>query len=308
MSFEVKLKRLGQRDWDEVKSAWLAPLSQLTFSKAGLPPDAALSDFYDLGEVAGRIPQDGEYRENITGLRAAVLHEGVYLLHKAANVLVGSHTQVVGGLPTWSVATAYQSAFFSMEAIFRLLGVAVVEVNNKTFMLDVWPEAEKTASKRAKALYKLGDEMQFVSHKRIDHYHRWALLKRALRMLTNSPIRGEIINALDAIDDKDFARQRNMLHYSNIWLFDDLHTFYSPLSYCRFNATPPLVQRLDPGHQDFTVVLATILLSSAASLLAALGQSAPIMQNEWKLLNEACSNQRLSLRAEFENSMQVSLV
>lgn len=308
MSFEVKLKRLSERDWEDVKTAWLLPLSKLAFPKAGHPPDAVLADFYGLDQIAVSIPKDAEYRGNVDGLRAAVLHEGVFLLHKAANVLVGSHAQVVGGLPTWSVATAYQSAFFSMEAIFRLLGLAIVEVNNKTFMLDVWPEVERSASKKAKALYRLGDEMQFVCHNRIDHYHRWALLKRALRMLKNSPIRGEIINAIDAIDERDFAKQRNMLHYSNGWIFEDLHSFYSPLSYCRFSGSPPLVQRLDSEHPDFSVVLATVLLSSAASLLSSLGQSAPIMKIEWQLLNEACNNQRLSLRTEYESSMQVSLV
>ncbi len=131
---------------------------------------------------------------------------------QAANVLVASQSQVTGGLPTWSIATAYQSAFFSMEAMLLMLGVAVVEVNNKTLVFDIWPEVESSLSKKLKAQYKLGSEIQFVHHSRLEHHHRWAILKRVLRTLSNSPIAGAVINAINEIDDKEFARQRNRLH------------------------------------------------------------------------------------------------
>lgn len=70
--------------------------------------------------------------------------------------------------------------------------------------------------------------------------------------------------------DKAFAKQRNSLNYSNQWPFDDLHAYYSPSQYCRFQNAPSLIERLDPDHQDFSVTLATSFFSNAASLLSSL--------------------------------------
>lgn len=308
MSFEVKLKRLSHRDWLIVNPEWLPHIAQLTITSPGLPPNEVISDFYALGEISPQVPQDGEYRANLTGFRAALLHEAIYLLHKAANVLVASQQQVRGGLPTWSIATAYQSSFFSKEALLMLLGVAFVEVNNKTLLLDIWPEPEKSATKKAKALYKVGSEIQYVHHSRIEHHHRWAVLKRVLRTLRNSPINGKIINAIDDIDDKKFARQRNDLHYSNAWYFKDMHSFFSPISYCRFQKDSELVDRLDPDNQDFTVVLAMILFSCASSLLSSLSTLAPLIAAEYELLNHASSYARMPLREEYESATGTSMV
>lgn len=308
MSFEKKIKRLSHRNWADVKNAWLPHVAQLTLAQPGQAPDAPLSEFHALAPIAPQVPQDGEYRCDVSGFRTALLHEGIYLLHKAANVLVASQTQVTEGLPTWSIATAYQSTFFSMEALLKLLGVTVVEVNNKTLLLDVWPTAEQAASKKVKALYKLGSEIQCVHHSRLEHHHRWAILKRVLRTLNNSPINQLVINAIDSIDDKDFARQRNRLHYSNEWAFNDLHSYYSPLTYCRFQSSPSLIARLYPDCEDFTVVLSTVLFSSTVSLLSSLGEISPMIADEHRLLDMACSVDRMRLRSDFEMAMDTPMV
>ena len=189
-----------------------------------------------------------------------------------------------------------------------ILGVAVVEVNNKTLVLDVWPEIQKPANKKAIQSYKLGSEIQYVCHRRIEHYHRWAILKRVLRTLDNSPIDGAFINAINDIEDKAFAKQRNSLHYSNQWPFNDMHAYYSPISYCRFQSAPSLIERLDPDHQDFTVTLATTLFSNAASLLSSLARSSALMKDELNLLSEGCVLDRMKLRKEYEFAKNASMI
>lgn len=62
---------------------------------------------------------------------------------------------------------------------------------------------------------------------------------KLLRTLSNSPINQLVINAIENIDDKDFARQRNKLHYSNGWAFDDIHAYYSHLHIADFNPSLP---------------------------------------------------------------------
>lgn len=302
MSFEVKVKRLSHRNWKELATLWLPHIAQLTITYPGQPPEVSLSQFHGLKGIADALPKDGEYRADLHGLRSAQLHEAIYVLHKAANVLVASHQQVRGGLPTWSIATAYQSAFFSMEALLMLLGISIVEVNNKTIVIDIWPEVDSKASKKEKALYKLGSEIQYIAHSRIEHYHRWAILKRVLRTLSDSPLSNDFINAICEIDDKKFAKQRNRLHYSNTWIFDDLHSSFSSISYCRFQLPFSLAERLDPDHIDFTVVLATTLFSSAASLLASLSTISPLIASERNLLDSACKTDRMQLRADYEQT------
>lgn len=308
MSFEVKIRRLSHRNWKDLVTSWLPHIAQLTLSHPGQPPEVPLSQFHGLERIAAAVSKDGEYRSDLQGLRSAQVHEGIYLLHKAANVLVASHQQVRGGLPTWSIPTAYQSAFFSMEAMLMLLGIAIVEVNNKTISLDIWPDVDNKATKKERALYKLGSEIQCISHSRFEHYHRWAVLKRILRTLIESPLSGEFINAICDIDDKQFARQRNKLHYSNVWMFDDLHTSVSPISYCRFQPPPSLIARLDPDHQDFTVVLATTLFSGAASLLSSLANISTLIADERDLLDAACSIHRMQLRPDYELALNASMV
>lgn len=309
MSFDLKLKRLSGRNWPDVASAWMQQVPQLVFDDGpGQRPDEDLCDFHALGEVTSTIKPDGELRYELAGFRSAVLHEGIFLTHKAANVLVASHNQVVKGLPTWSVSTAYQSAFFSMEAMLRILGVAIIRANNKNIVVDVWPEVEKGSSNKTKRLYKLGMETQWVCYAHVDHFHRWAILKKVLRTLDNSPISNELINTLVSLDDKDFARQRNNLHYSNTWLFPDLHAYCSAISYCKFSQEKALIEYLDPIDQNFTVVLASFLLSANAALLAFLGQTSSLIKEEWKLLDGACSNARMRLRHEYEKAMSCSMI
>lgn len=309
MSFEVKVKRLSHRSWTEVENAWLPHVAQLAFIEPGQKPELALSDFHELSGVAANLTAENELRRSdLPGLRAAMLHEGIYLLHKAANVLAASHQQVSCGMPTWSIATAYQSAFFSMEAMLMILGIAIVEVDNKSMSIDVWPTVQNTASKKEKAAYQIGDDVQFIHHARIEHHHRWAILQRVLRTLKNAPLDGAVINAIIDIDEKQFARQRNRLHYSNIWYFEDLHAYSSHISYCRFDVPPSLDSRLDPAHEDFTLVLATTMFSSAASLLSALGNIAPLLAREKQLLDEACSIERISLRDSYEAATGQTLI
>lgn len=308
MSFDGKLKRLGHRNWREISDAWAPYIAQLSFDAPGQRPDAPLDQIAPLEETASRVPPDGELREEVLGLRPALLHEGLFLLHKAANVFVASQLQVTGGLPTWSIASAYQSAFFSMEALLRLLGVVVVEIKNKTLVIDVWPEVEKNASKKQKALYRLGTDTQHVWHKALGHYERWAILKRVLRTLNESPIDFALIQALNELDDREFARQRNRLHYSNTWMFDDLHAFASSVSFCKWAPAHSLVSKLDPDGDDFTVVLAALVFSAASSLLAQLADTSPLIADERTLLDQACQPNRMTLRRSFESAMGVHLI
>ncbi|MDB5870885.1 MAG: hypothetical protein JWQ07_327 [Ramlibacter sp.] len=300
MSFETQLKRLSHRDWNAVQGAWIPAVAGLNIEYPGKPPAEAVEDVYLLAQAFASVPAHSEIRTPVSGVAVAMLHESIFLLHKAANVLVGAQTQALGGFPTWSVATAYQSAFFSMEALLQLLGVGIVEISDRTMLVDLWPSVEQRLSRKNRESYILGSEVHLLHINRVDHYHRWAVFKRVLRTLSNAPIEAGLINALQEIDDKEFARQRNRLQYKTSWTFGDLHTSTSSLTYCRFRTPPPLLDRLDVDNEDFSLVLATLLFSSSVGLLSALATHAPAIASEKELLASACAPDRLVLRTDFE--------
>lgn len=301
MSFENKVKRLSSRDWIQVSDELVAHTAELSAAVPGAKPAFSISEINALGLCVKTATRDGESRfEAIPGLGAAMLHEGIYMLHKSANVLVACHDQVVSGLPTWSLPTGYQAAFFASDAISKILGVAILEIDNIACTVDIWPKPDKAVRGKALAAYVCGSEVQVVRHERLQHFNRWTIFKRLMRMSANLPVDEVISNALQEIDDRDFARQRNDLHYETTWGFDDLHTYFNPPGFFDISNKQTLVARLESSRPDFSVALATTIFSIGASLLKSLGRVSTYAENEHKLLVSACTAPRMKLRDAFE--------
>lgn len=307
MSVDTQTKRISARDWNDIFPNWINASAELSIDVPGQAPDETLADLFTLETAFKSVPLHGEARLAVPGLPPTALHEAIFLLHKAANVLTSAQQGMAKGLPTWSIPTAYQSAFFSMEAVLLLLGVSVVEIDNKTMIVDLWPDVEPRASKKVKASYKIGAEAHFLHVTRVEHYHRWAILKRVLRMLVNAPISGALINALEDVDDKAFARQRNRLQYRTSWVFADLHAYSSSVQYCRFELAPPFFDRLDPASDDFSMALAMALLFSGVALLTPVADIATVVALERDLLAVACVDERLTLKGKFESAIGAPL-
>lgn len=303
MSFEKKIKRLSSRDWIQVANDQLQYAAQLSLTQAGQAPAFHLSELQGLSELIPKIPRDGEYRDGgLPGLRAALLHEGIFMLHKSGNVLVASHDQVQGGLPTWSLPTGYQAAFFAAEGILKILGVAIIESANVACTIDVWPKAEAALKGKALAQYSIGSEIQFIRHDRLQHFHRWAILQRVLRMTMNHPLDPDLYSAVLALDEKDFARQRNELHYETAWKFADMHGYYSQPGFFDVPNKAALIACLNPDRDDFSVALGTVLFSFGIALLKPLAQVSAVIDGERQLLATSCTAPRMKLRSAFEAS------
>jgi hypothetical protein len=256
----------------------------------GIAPEHGVSQLEVLRGPLSKTPDTGEYREQVAGVREALLREGVFLLHKAAHVVGCGQLTANIGMPSWSLSTAYQGAYFAKQGILALLGITIAEVENRLTLIDVWPEIRDGASTRERKAYQLGTEIQFVRWPRIDHYHRWAILQRALRVLQQSPFSDPMRAALDRPGYRDFARQRNTLHYSNTWLFDDLVAFLVLPGFGRPANRDALVAVLTEHGDDFSMVLAQVLLAFAARLLHELAARAPALQPEYALLNDCLSS------------------
>lgn len=142
----------------------------------------------------------------------------------------------------------------------RIVGVAGgVEDQGKEYLIDCWPEPEQGLSKKAIQSYILGSELVISRHERIQHYQRWELFQRVLRMTVNHGWPDQLVAALLALDHRDFARQQNDLHYELGWISDDLHAYVSPMEF-RPNDVAELVAKLKPGVIDFSVTLGCAVL------------------------------------------------
>lgn len=288
MDFEKKLGRISSRDWHAVSSAWLRFLPAI--EPPGTPPEDGVADHVALGAAVKATPTTGEHRWQGAGVRESLFREAVFLLHKARHVVGCGEILANGGRLSWSLSTAYQGAFFAMEGVLGLLGVSIVQVENRWVIVDVWPEVRDGASKRERTTYELGSDIVLISAPNPDHYHRWAILQRVLRTLSNPPILTEVIDGLDSPAYKDFARQRNTLHYRCKWLLEDLFELLTIDGFGQPSTKEDLLEIVASQKDDFSLVLSMLLLNLGSRLLGDLAASAPMVDAELRLLQTPLAN------------------
>lgn len=301
MTYEHSLKRVRERDWHEVRRAWLSEAARLNLDPPGKPPDAELVDHVPLVAALNFPKHDVEHRVDVVGLRPAMLHEAIFLLHKAGNVLVAAHDQAVGGCATWSLATSYQAGLFAAEAMLKLLGVAIVSTEQRHFVVDVWPPPEKGLKGKALQGYTLGSEVHLIRlSSSVSHFHRWALLQRALRMASNLPFDRDVVQVLIDMEDRDFAAQRNTLHYATGWAYSDLHAYIGMPGEFSPTSKASLLASLEAGESSFGMALGTTIFLFGLRLLQDLAELAPQIAGERDVLIGAITPPRMKLKAPYD--------
>lgn len=297
------LKRIAKRDWPALQDRWLNEIGGMRWGSPGTQPEVALSDLPELSSAGKLLPATGEIREDIDGLRAAVLREAIFLLHKSAAVLVACHDQAVGGSSTWSLSTGYQCAFFAAEGILRLLGVIPLTIDKKSFTADIWPIPEQKLNKVKSELFLVGNEVQLVPWKAMSHFHIWAVFQECLRRTARLNFDSDLLQALTELDDHSFAQQRNNLHYSNTWSFGDLHGYCSPVDAFRFKSKNDILSRLVGTAGGFSVALCTTVLALAVKMLRDLSVNSPAILAEVDLLVFVSLAPRSKLGADFDSAL-----
>jgi hypothetical protein len=270
------------RDWPEIKDAWLGYIP--TIEPPGRVPDSPLADLPTLRLQVGDVDQQPkEVMEEIVGLREGVFIEGLFLLHKAANVMGCAQVDVAKGLRSWALSSAYQSAFFSMKAITHFLGIAVAEVQNKSILIDTWRPPQK--KRRGGTGWNYNVLLQ--SGKRFEHRQMWAVFKRMLRVTKGleTVLSKENATSLIELDINDFATQRNSLHYRIAWPFNDLHqcSFDPGFGIYDEGITDGTVLS-DLERDDFSIVLGIVLLRMGYRMLYEIAQTATGLNSELDVL------------------------
>ena len=290
--YSQKANKIDDRDWLVIRISWIDHVPD--FSEPGSPPESLLAELPALDEKVASIPktQTKIIEDNLPGLRQGVLHEGIYLFHKAAHTFGASLVHVERGMCTWSLSSAYHSAYFAMKAILCLLGVAIVESQRGNFLIDVWHTPDKHRRRKKPPvvfIYNSG---------KIEHGQLWACFQRALKKTINcESICGQLfLSHLTDLDPEQFARQRNDLHYqTNAWSCRDLHACLVQENFGKVTQTG-----LDFGQPDFLLALACGLIHMGHRMIGQLGESSKPILGE-KALIDAWLNQPFN-RLYRENS------
>ncbi len=284
MAFERKLKRIERKNWSNISSKWLSFLPLI--DPTGSPPTDSLSENPLLtGAVVG-LGNEGEKKERIHQIRPFLFHEGIFLMHKAINVLEAAESNSIEGFPTWSLSSGYQSSFFAAKSILAFLGIGFPRINGNDYIVDTWPLPEELPSKQRKMGIEPEILVKLIKEHPIQHYHVWEVLKR---IINTSDINVNLwpdsyTQFIMKIDD--FASQRNTLHYSNYkWILTDIHDRLFINDFGNRTNFESEIGVVDEDTDDFSVVLSHVLNSLAYALLDDVAKSAPIIQGERDLIN-----------------------
>jgi hypothetical protein len=273
--------------WSLIRQQWLSNLP--TIYPSGTAPIDDLEDFQPLRSTVNVMTGGVLNFQTIVGVKEIVLHEAIYLLHKASHVLGCAEADAVMGAKTWSVVQAYQAAYFSGKALLRFFGIATHDSPSSrkdvTTVINVWPSGSYIqnllgSTNRLLACHKLSYQY--------GHIHMWHLLQYVLSSISVDthiwePTYVDVLT--NNMADHEFAKQRNDFNYGSCtWLFDDLFEFKSDNSF-GIIANRLATTRFTYSHQsDFTLIIAIILFHMGFTLLESIAEVTNALNGEIALL------------------------
>ncbi len=277
------IDRLKRRRWEYIRSKWIGHIPYL--ASAGDVPQNTIVEVVGFDAIALRliaatkqkqVPPLTTIDEELPGLREAVFSESLFLLHKARHVVGAAELHVRDGIQTWALANAYQGAFFAAKGIMGFLGVCFPEYNSKTIAIDLFPNPVTDANKYSYcAFHFIGD--------RLDHRPVWEVFQRLIAVSVVDVWPKHIVNKLKSIESKNFAKQRNHIHYrNNGWILNDLNDFQFTEDFGGLNSWR---DGLDFDRDDISLSVALSVLKLGLLLVQELEKSSAKLTPEIKLLS-----------------------
>lgn len=220
--WERKVDTIGKRDFTVLASEWAAHLP--SYTSPGESPPLLFADIDALSGSFSHVGRSGSYLLAGVTARSVVLHEAIYLLHKAVHVQVDVADAVTKGRHTWAYVNGYQGALFALGSVLAFLGLSSERdgTGGGVILIDVWPS--EAILKRPSITTSYEELHKLVRFRELDHYQKWALLKKSLRQTAfRKNFVREVAEALDEVKDRAHAKYRNQVNYkSNSWLSADL--------------------------------------------------------------------------------------
>lgn len=285
--YVTRSKDVRARSWLHLRDMWIQnmPLDR----PAVVVPESAVEELPSLAaeaRLAAAATPPRRFAAEIDGLRTGLLVEGLTLSHKAANVLAASQASLEEGFKTWSVVASYQAGFFAARSICALLGVAIAQIEQKVFLVDVHALPEKSLrSPNPQALvYHAPNARPPVPHRPI-----WHLLLRSLRVIEipHEIWPPEWVASVASHGEDDFARTRNLILYrAHGWLFDDLHTPIRNDGFACFSDAEGVMRSAsDSDSDEFTLAFACVLVQLATRLVQDLASESGALTHDLAALD-----------------------
>ena len=200
-------------------------------------------------------------QSEIPGVWAAVFPETLRLLHKSLHVLGCAEVDADLGMRSWSLSSGYQAALFAGKALLAFCGIAIAEIGGKTLIIDTFPGPVKTAEDYVTC------NISYVSSQ-LNHHDIWNIFQRMLGVMVCDLWPKDAVNKLKIVDARYFAKQRNDIHYDNLfWPLDDLYDFrtdgpFATTAYWNISNAD-----IDFDREDISIVIGYYILRLAFALL-----------------------------------------
>lgn len=298
MSFDRKIKKIDRRNWSEVRIKWL---ENIPIFEPGEAPSFQIVDLIYVQTELDRTPNDGERKIEINGLRPSVFHEGIYLFHKSINTFLAAEQNFSSGLSSWSLSSSYHSAFYAAKAFLCFSGITMPKYNGSYYVIDVFPELEKLSRNQIKRGEKPENTMKLIKMNNLLHYHIWKIIQRLINVSAFEFFNESIISTLLSFSEKEFAKQRNEIHYiNNYWPLNDL---FSHSKIEKFGKEEAFIKNIKTFHpelrNDFSVILALLFIRINMLLLEDITSITNILNSEMELIYNNLNKSETYLCFEF---------
>jgi hypothetical protein len=293
MAWEHDLKKLYERDWDKIRADWLSNIPPIEYT--GQPPINSINDIIDLDQFYKFAKENqGSYKHEQSSLRSTILWEAIYFAHKSIHICGAAISHLDNGILSWGNSSAYQSSLYSLKSILALLGLSFPRVNNKTLVIDCFPELDKLSSRERKLHVTPTADMKFIIFDNLTHMQYWEIFQRIVRVTNYNLFSRELRDFINSISDRDFVLERNSLHYiCNYWPENnDLFKLVFDNNYGVKSDLLNNLTEISVVNRDFSFLLNYILLKLNLELIKDISKYAVLISDEYNLIFQTLSEMR----------------
>jgi hypothetical protein len=283
MSYKAKWQKFGERDWEEIRDAWVADVP--TFQSIGVPPDPGLEHLSTLAAI-GLPDANPGYKlvPDVEGIRRIALWEAVFLFHKCSHTHLAAQRLGQQGMHSWCMFNAYHSAYLGARGIMALLGVGLTRVGSTQAAIDLFIQAESnTKKKEQQARRKSGlpqfQEFLLVNLKsNLDQQDLWEAFQRVLRTSVIACADQQLRRELLDLSSGNITPPRNhFLYQAHFWPLADL------ISDATLDEMDTLIgTHLDTTEEGFLLRLSFSVYRLFEQLMGDLSEHSPIIKTQFE--------------------------
>ncbi len=282
MSYKAKWQKFGERDWNEIRDAWLANIP--TFPSIGAPPDPGLEHLSTLADV-GLPEANPGYKlvPDVEGIRRMALWEAVFLFHKCSHTNLAAQRLGQQGMHSWCMFNAYHSAYLGAKGIMALLGVGLTRVRGTQAAIDLFIQAESNTKKKAQQARRASGLPQFQEFllvnlkSNLDQQDLWEGFQRVLSKSVIPCIDQELRQELLDLSSGDITPPRNhYLYQAHFWPLGDLISDATLEEMDRLIGT-----QLNAAEEGFLLRLSFSVYRLFERLMSDLSEHSPIIKSQF---------------------------